>query len=71
MRVCTLQIQEAGFDIVTNEERTVTEAEVQLLYQHRAAEVSGAAPRPAPPISFSFSHVKLWADTSLGGNGVL
>nr|XP_025146921.1 thioredoxin domain-containing protein 6 isoform X4 [Bubalus bubalis] len=31
-------IQEAGFDILTNEERTMTEAEMRLFYQHRAGE---------------------------------
>lgn len=35
-----LQIQEAGFDILTNEERTLTEAEMQVFYSHRAREVS-------------------------------
>uniref|UniRef100_A0A8C6D6M0 NME/NM23 family member 9 n=1 Tax=Moschus moschiferus TaxID=68415 RepID=A0A8C6D6M0_MOSMO len=33
-----MKIQEAGFDILTNEERTMTEAEMQLFYQHRAGE---------------------------------
>lgn len=40
MCVYLLQIQEAGFDILTNEERTMTEAEMRLFYQHRAEEVS-------------------------------
>ena len=40
MCVYLLQIQEAGFDILTNEERTMTEAEMRLFYQHRAGEVS-------------------------------
>lgn len=39
-----LQIQEAGFDILSNEERTLTEAEMQVFYQHRAGEVSLSAP---------------------------
>lgn len=58
MCVCILQMQEAGFDIVTNEERTMTESEVRLFYQHRAGEVGAVAARQHPPISFSFSHVK-------------
>ncbi|XP_006158249.1 thioredoxin domain-containing protein 6 isoform X2 [Tupaia chinensis] len=33
-----MKIQEAGFDILTSEERTLTEAEVRLFYQHRAGE---------------------------------
>ncbi|XP_004603276.2 thioredoxin domain-containing protein 6 [Sorex araneus] len=33
-----MKIQEAGFNIVTHEERTMTEAEVRLFYQHRAGE---------------------------------
>ncbi|KAG3270727.1 thioredoxin domain-containing protein 6 isoform X1 [Ictidomys tridecemlineatus] len=33
-----MKIQEAGFDILTNEERTMTEAEMRLFYQHRAGE---------------------------------
>nr|KAF6335556.1 NME/NM23 family member 9 [Pipistrellus kuhlii] len=33
-----VKIQEAGFDIVTSEERTMTEAEMRLFYQHRAGE---------------------------------
>nr|XP_044992393.1 thioredoxin domain-containing protein 6 isoform X2 [Jaculus jaculus] len=33
-----MKIQEAGFDILTNEERTMTEAEMKLFYQHRAGE---------------------------------
>ncbi|XP_049631567.1 thioredoxin domain-containing protein 6 [Suncus etruscus] len=33
-----MKIQEANFDIMTHEERTMTEAEVQILYQHRAGE---------------------------------
>ncbi|XP_058408302.1 thioredoxin domain-containing protein 6 isoform X2 [Diceros bicornis minor] len=33
-----MKIQEAGFDILTNEERIVTEAEMRLFYQHRAGE---------------------------------
>ncbi|XP_019519445.1 PREDICTED: thioredoxin domain-containing protein 6 isoform X1 [Hipposideros armiger] len=33
-----MKIQEAGFDILTNEERTMREAEVRLFYQHRAGE---------------------------------
>ncbi|KAM4821166.1 thioredoxin domain-containing protein 6 isoform 2-T3 [Thomomys bottae] len=32
------KIQEAGFDILANEERTLTETEVRLFYQHRAEE---------------------------------
>lgn len=35
-----MKIQEAGFDILTNEERTLTEAEMQVFYSHRAREVS-------------------------------
>lgn len=45
-----LQIQEANFDIMTHEERTMTEAEVRILYQHRAGEVG---PLPPPPHNFS------------------
>ncbi|XP_016062542.1 PREDICTED: thioredoxin domain-containing protein 6 [Miniopterus natalensis] len=33
-----MKIQEAGFDILTREERTMTEAEMRLFYQHRAGE---------------------------------
>ncbi|GAB1294567.1 Thioredoxin domain-containing protein 6 [Apodemus speciosus] len=33
-----MKIQEAGFDILLKEERTLTEAEMQVLYQHRARE---------------------------------
>ncbi|XP_052573970.1 thioredoxin domain-containing protein 6 isoform X4 [Peromyscus californicus insignis] len=33
-----MKIQEAGFDILSNEERTLTEAEMQVFYQHRAGE---------------------------------
>ncbi|CAK6435623.1 unnamed protein product [Pipistrellus nathusii] len=33
-----VKIQEAGFDIVTSEERTMSEAEMRLFYQHRAGE---------------------------------
>ncbi|XP_030790371.1 thioredoxin domain-containing protein 6 isoform X2 [Rhinopithecus roxellana] len=33
-----MKIQEAGFEILTNEERTMTEAEMRLFYQHRAGE---------------------------------
>lgn len=33
-----MKIQEAGFDILMNEERTVTEEEMRLFYQHRAGE---------------------------------
>ncbi|KAF6313220.1 NME/NM23 family member 9 [Rhinolophus ferrumequinum] len=33
-----MKIQEAGFDILTNEERTMTKAEMRLFYQHRAGE---------------------------------
>uniref|UniRef100_A0A8C0TQW4 NME/NM23 family member 9 n=2 Tax=Canis lupus familiaris TaxID=9615 RepID=A0A8C0TQW4_CANLF len=33
-----MKIHEAGFDILTNEERTMTEAEMRLFYQHRAGE---------------------------------
>ncbi|KAM6223882.1 thioredoxin domain-containing protein 6 [Rhynchocyon petersi] len=33
-----MKIQEAGLDILTSEERTMTEAETRLLYQHRAEE---------------------------------
>ncbi|KAF7463312.1 Hypothetical predicted protein [Marmota monax] len=33
-----MKIQEAGFDILTNEERTMTEAEMRLFYQYRAGE---------------------------------
>ncbi|KAM5231275.1 thioredoxin domain-containing protein 6 isoform 4-T4 [Hipposideros larvatus] len=33
-----MKIQEAGFDILTNEERTMRETEVRLFYQHRAGE---------------------------------
>ncbi|XP_006751324.1 thioredoxin domain-containing protein 6-like [Leptonychotes weddellii] len=38
-----MKIHEAGFDILANEERTMTEAEMQLLYQHKAGEVSSSA----------------------------
>lgn len=38
-----LQIHEAGFDILANEERTMTEAEMRLFYQHKAGEVSSSA----------------------------
>ncbi|KAB1283243.1 Thioredoxin domain-containing protein 6 [Camelus dromedarius] len=38
MYVYILQIQEAGFDILTNEERTMTEEEMRLFYQRRAGE---------------------------------
>lgn len=53
--VYTLQIQEAGFDILMSEERTMTEAEMRLFYQHRAGEVSSSAPivQPAPISSLS------------------
>ena len=34
------QIQDAGFEILANEERTLTEAEAQDLYQHRSSEVN-------------------------------
>lgn len=51
--VCVLQIQEAGFDIVTSEERTMTEAEMRLFYQHRAGEVSSSAPRSSHSHLFS------------------
>ncbi|XP_012580280.1 PREDICTED: thioredoxin domain-containing protein 6 isoform X2 [Condylura cristata] len=33
-----MKIQEAGFDILTNEERTMTEAEMRLFYRDRADE---------------------------------
>uniref|UniRef100_A0A287AS87 NME/NM23 family member 9 n=1 Tax=Sus scrofa TaxID=9823 RepID=A0A287AS87_PIG len=33
-----MKIQEAGFDLLANEERTMTEAEMRLFYQHRAGE---------------------------------
>nr|XP_048273421.1 thioredoxin domain-containing protein 6 isoform X1 [Myodes glareolus] len=33
-----MKIQEGGFDILSNEERTLTEAEMQVFYQHRAGE---------------------------------
>ncbi|KAL1781668.1 thioredoxin domain-containing protein 6 [Sigmodon hispidus] len=33
-----MKIQEAGFDILSNEERTLTKAEMQVFYQHRAGE---------------------------------
>ncbi|KAM5291848.1 thioredoxin domain-containing protein 6 [Ctenodactylus gundi] len=33
-----MKIQEAGFDILTHEERIMTEAEMRLFYQHRAGE---------------------------------
>ncbi|XP_054585636.1 thioredoxin domain-containing protein 6 isoform X2 [Eptesicus fuscus] len=33
-----MKIQEAGFDILMSEERTMTEAEMRLFYQHRAGE---------------------------------
>ncbi|XP_050996575.1 thioredoxin domain-containing protein 6 [Acomys russatus] len=33
-----MKIQEAGFDILLNEERTLTEEEMQVFYQHRAEE---------------------------------
>nr|KAF6420888.1 NME/NM23 family member 9 [Molossus molossus] len=38
-----MKIQEAGFDILTSEERTMTEAEMRLFYQHRAGEVGSSA----------------------------
>jgi hypothetical protein len=48
-----LQIQEAGFDILKNEERTMTEAEMRLFYQHRAREVSSSASvRPVLSLCF-------------------
>ncbi|XP_021104210.1 thioredoxin domain-containing protein 6 isoform X5 [Heterocephalus glaber] len=34
-----VKIQEAGFDILTHEERIMTEAEMRLFYQHRAGEI--------------------------------
>uniref|UniRef100_A0A8C2M9M2 Nucleoside diphosphate kinase-like domain-containing protein n=1 Tax=Cricetulus griseus TaxID=10029 RepID=A0A8C2M9M2_CRIGR len=37
-----MKIQEAGFDILSNEERTLTEAEMQMFYQHRAGESPGS-----------------------------
>lgn len=52
MCVYILQIQEAGFDIIMSEERTMTEAEMRLFYQHRVGEVSSSAPIVQPtPIS--------------------
>ncbi|XP_059246979.1 thioredoxin domain-containing protein 6 isoform X2 [Mustela nigripes] len=33
-----MKIHEAGFDILANEERTMTEAEMRLFYQHKAGE---------------------------------
>ncbi|XP_046902971.1 thioredoxin domain-containing protein 6 [Hypomesus transpacificus] len=33
-----MKIQDAGFEILANEERTLTEAEAQDLYQHRSSE---------------------------------
>lgn len=33
-----MKIQEAGFDILSNEERILTETEMQAFYQHRAGE---------------------------------
>nr|XP_035948067.1 thioredoxin domain-containing protein 6 isoform X7 [Halichoerus grypus] len=33
-----MKIHKAGFDILANEERTMTEAEMQLFYQHKAGE---------------------------------
>ncbi|XP_008835658.1 thioredoxin domain-containing protein 6 isoform X2 [Nannospalax galili] len=33
-----MKIQEAGFDILSDEERTLTKAEMQAFYQHRAGE---------------------------------
>lgn len=33
------QIQDAGFEIVAHEERTLSESEAQKFYQHKAAEV--------------------------------
>ncbi|XP_012890120.1 PREDICTED: thioredoxin domain-containing protein 6 [Dipodomys ordii] len=33
-----MKIQEAGFDILVNEERVLTEREMRLFYQHRAGE---------------------------------
>jgi hypothetical protein len=49
-----LQIQEAGFDILLKEERTLTEAEMQAFYQHRAREVSSSASiGPSHPLSSS------------------
>ena len=58
-RICVyiyaLQIQEAGFDILTSEERTMTEAEMRLFYQHRAGKVSSPAPAcPRHSRSFLF-----------------
>lgn len=44
-----LQIQEASFDIMAHEERTMTEAEVRILYQHRAGEVGPLPPAHSPP----------------------
>ncbi|XP_036917106.1 thioredoxin domain-containing protein 6 isoform X6 [Sturnira hondurensis] len=35
-----MKIQEAGFDILTSEERTMTEAEMRLFYQHGAGKES-------------------------------
>lgn len=59
-----LQIQEAGFDILSNEERTLTEAEMQVFYQHRAREVSSSAPIGPSHSLFSSSN------TMLAGLGV-
>lgn len=33
------QIQDAGFEILAHEERTLSESEAQEFYQHKAAEV--------------------------------
>ncbi|XP_047420676.1 thioredoxin domain-containing protein 6 isoform X9 [Sciurus carolinensis] len=37
-----MKIQEAGFDILINEERTMTEAEMRLFYQRKAGESPGS-----------------------------
>ncbi|XP_052573946.1 thioredoxin domain-containing protein 6 isoform X2 [Peromyscus californicus insignis] len=58
-----MKIQEAGFDILSNEERTLTEAEMQVFYQHRAGEVSSSAPTGPSHSLFSSSNTML---TGLG-----
>lgn len=62
MHVCISipQIQEAGFDILTNEERTMTEAEMRLFYQHRAGEVSSSASIHPTHAFLFFSNVNVY-----------
>ncbi|CAB1430702.1 unnamed protein product [Pleuronectes platessa] len=38
-----MKIQDAGFEILAHEERTLTEEEARDFYQHKAAEVEGSA----------------------------